>query len=113
MSVRLTSGLLAGALIRRVQGEGGGAMVLAKGDETSGSILLVTLEKGVNTGVWERLLQPSGAYRWMKVGPQDVENEEQLTHYIERRRQRDPDLWLIELNIPNAERFIVETDSLG
>ncbi len=109
MSVRLTSKMLAGAMMRRVQSEGGNATVLAKGDETSGSVLVLALEKGRITGLWERLLKPSGNYEWGKVGPQDIDIEAEMTPYIERRHARDPDLWLIELDIPYAERFIVET----
>ena len=36
-------------------------------------------------------------------------DEEPFDLYIERRKSRDPDIWVIELDIPNAERFIVET----
>ncbi len=108
MTARLTSGLLAGALMRKVHNEGGSAMVLAKGDETAGSILILTLERGVITGLWERLLQPSGTYQWDRVGPQDIDVQSELDLYIQRRRKSDPDIWLIELDIPYAERFIAE-----
>jgi hypothetical protein len=108
VTARLTSAVLASALMRRVQNEGGSAAVLKKGDETAGMILVQTAEKGRTTGLWERLLTPSGAYAWTRVGPQDVDNEEEIAHYMERRRARDPDLWHIELDIPSAERFIVD-----
>ncbi len=109
MTPRLTSVLLAGSLIRRVYAEGGHAAVLAKGDETSGAILIVATEKGLVSGLWERHLEADGAYVWAKVGPQDNKNEEENSRYIMRRRDRDTDLWVIELDIPNAERFIVES----
>jgi hypothetical protein len=111
MTVRLTSVMLAGLLMRRVQGEGGNAMVLAKGDESAGSILILCAEKGRNTALCERLLEPSGGYAWGKVGPQDIENIEEVDRYIARRRAQDPDLWVIELDTPNAERLIAETGS--
>ncbi len=108
MTPRLTSAMLTSALIRRVHHEGGSAMVIAKGDETSGSVLILTAEKGRNTGLWERLLNPEGLTEWLKIGPQDIDNEGELTPYIERRRRSDPDIWVVELDIPNAERFVAE-----
>jgi hypothetical protein len=108
VTARLTSVMLAGLLMRRVQGEGGSAMVLAKGDESAGSILILCTEKGRNTALCERLFEQSGAYVWGKVGPQDVENIEEVDRYIARRQAQDPDLWVIELDTPNAERLIAE-----
>jgi hypothetical protein len=103
---RLTSAMLVSALIRRVGNEGGNATVIAKGDATAGSILLICMEKGVVQAVRERVLDVSGTYAWTPVGPADCD---QLGDYLNRRRDRDTDLWLVELDIPNAERFAAET----
>lgn len=58
-----------------------------------------------------RLLEPmlamDGSYVWREVAAGDA-----IESSIERARRRDPDLWVIELDIPNAARFIAET-SLG
>lgn len=99
--------MLVSALIRRVNNEGGVATVLAKGDETAGAILLILMEKGIVQSVSERLLCGNGHYAWTTVGPDD---EGARGDYLERRRIRDPDLWLVELDIANAERF---TDGTG
>ena len=47
MTDRLTSTMLVGALIRSAQAQGGNAMVLAKGDATSGAILIQTIDRGL------------------------------------------------------------------
>ncbi len=107
MTARLTSALLVSALIRRVGAEGGNATVLAKGDPTAGAILLICMERGVVTSVRERVLDVAGVYAWTAVGPPGLDA---LTAYLDRRRARDPDLWLVELDIPNAERFAAETE---
>ncbi len=106
MSARLTSAMLVSALIRRVGNEGGNATVVAKGDATAGSILLICMEKGVVQSVRERVLDRAGAYAWTAVGPTATD---QLKDYLDRRRSRDADLWLVELDIANAERFAAET----
>jgi hypothetical protein len=106
MTPRLTSAMLVSAFIRRVSNEGGNAVVLAKGDATAGAILLICMEKGIVQSVRERVLDSVGTYAWTPVGPADPNA---LADYLDRRRIRDTDLWLIELDIANAERFAAET----
>ena len=110
MSARLTSAVLVSALIRRVGQAGGNAAVLAKGDATAGAILLICMEKGVVQSVRERVLDAHGDYVWTVVGPDESDARES---YLERRMTRDPDLWLVELDIANAERFAAETTGEG
>ncbi len=86
------------------------AMVLAKGDETAGALVLITLENGVNTGVWERSWTADGAYRWAQIHTQVIENEQEISTYCTRRRASDPDLWIVELDIADAAQFAVELD---
>lgn len=112
MEPRVAASMLATALIRKAEGEGGFGAVLAKGDETAGSILVILLEKGVNPRLFERLLQPDGRYAWQESGTQNIENPGQVPEFIARRRRFDPDLWLIELDIPSAERFAAEMNAL-
>jgi hypothetical protein len=106
VTARLTSTMLVSALIRRVGHEGGNAVVLARGDATAGAILVICMEKGVVQSVRERVLDMAGTYAWAAVGPDEPDA---LSAYLERRRLRDSDLWLVELDIANAERFAAET----
>ena len=106
MTARLTSAMLVSAMIRRVGQAGGTAMVLAKGDATAGAILLICNEKGATQSVIERVLDGTGTYAWGQVGPAESADRDA---YVERRRARDPDLWVLELDIANAERFAAET----
>lgn len=105
MSPRLTSAMLVSALVRRVNQAGGAAMVLARGQAESGAILLICLERGVFQAVRERVLGIDGQYDWVVVGPDAATG---VDAYLDRRRTRDPDLWLIELDIAQAERFAAE-----
>ncbi len=109
MNARLTSALLVSALVRRVGNEGGNSVVVAKGDATAGSILLICLDKGIRTAFRERLLGVDGDYDWAEVGPKPHAEYEEIEAWLSRRRARDPDLWIVELDIPNAERFAAET----
>jgi len=112
MEARIAASVLAGALIRKAEGEGGFGAVLAKGDATAGSILVILLERGGNPRLFERLLKPDGRYAWQEGGSHHIENPSQVPAFIARRRRFDPDLWVIELDIPSAERFAAEMNAL-
>jgi hypothetical protein len=106
---RLNTALIVSALVRRVGQEGGFATIIHKGDESAGSILLLGLEKGQVSGLWERALNHQGRYQWQRCGPQDIVNESDLTPYILKRRTMDPDLWVVELDIADPARFAAES----
>ncbi|MBK5264251.1 MAG: DUF1491 family protein [Alphaproteobacteria bacterium] len=100
--------MLTSALIRRAGQEGGFATVVRKGDEVAGSILLICLERGVETGLFERIPDYVGGYRLVPCGPNNDESQEERAQYLERRIKSDPDIWLIELDVPQPERFAAE-----
>jgi len=101
----LTSQLLVQALVRRTHAEGGFAAVLHKGDAISGAILLSCPESDGKARFFERMPTLSGGYEIAPVGQTYWGNEEQATQYIDRRRRSDPDLWVLELDVPNGERL--------
>ena len=111
MTPRLASGLVVAALRRRVHGAGGNVAVLARGDETAGAILLAIAERGVTVRLLSRRLDAAGAYVWDDIalpadgGESGSAGVEQL---IDRARRRDPDLWVVELDIADAQRFADE-----
>ena len=103
MSDRLPSGLIVSALLRRVNDAGGMGMVLARGDSDAGAILAVSVEGG-GSRLLERGPGPDGKTILIDSTPAD-----DIESYWRKRRARDPDLWVIEVDIAGAERFIVET----
>ena len=113
MEARIAASVLAGALIRKAESQSGFGAVLAKGDATAGSILVILLEKGGNPRLFERLLQPDGRYAWEESGSQRIEDSREVPGFIARRRRVDPDLWVLELDIPSAERFAAEMNAFG
>jgi hypothetical protein len=110
---RLTSAVLVSALVRRVNHEGGSAAMLARGDETAGAILLILYERGANPRFVERGIGPDGSPALLPSGPADLADERAVTDYWQRRRSRDSDLWVVELDIAGAERFAAETMGVG
>lgn len=108
MIARLASGLMVNALVRRVNAEGGSAMVLARGDNEAGAILILALERGAAPRFFERGIGPDGRSALVSSGPAEGDDAS-VTDYWQRRRSRDPDLWVLELDIAHAERFAAET----
>ncbi len=108
MEPRLQSSVLVNALLRRAESEGGFAAVLAKGDPTSGSVLVILAERGRKLRILERLMERDGRYSWQGVGEQALGNTEETEKFLERRRKYDPDIWLIELDVASGERFIAD-----
>ena len=95
-----------GALIRRVGAEGGFASVLQKGEHDAGTILVILTERGGNGRVYERMPQSDGTRQWILSRREDPENKRELEEWLSRRGDQDPDLWIVELDIANGERFI-------
>lgn len=104
MSDRLPSGVLVSAMLRRANDAGGSGMVLARGDAQGGAILAVVIEPGGPERLVERGIGPDGDPTLIDSTPAD-----DLDGYWRRRRARDPDLWVIELAVPGAERLVAET----
>ncbi|HUG46308.1 MAG TPA: DUF1491 family protein [Sphingomicrobium sp.] len=96
-------------LIRRTQAAGDFAAILRKGDPERGALLIVVRRRGSYIVCLERTLALDGRYRWAKAGPADSENEEKIAEFLKKRVSFDQDLWLIELDIAEPERFIAET----
>jgi hypothetical protein len=92
--------------LRSVNGSGGFASVLHKGEHDAGTILVVLLERGADARVYERVPSAEGDRRWQLARRENPENKLELDEWLARRAAQDPDLWIVELDIVNAERFI-------
>lgn len=104
MTDRLPTHLIVGALLRRVNDAGGIAMVRARGEPQGGAILLLIEDRHGPTRVLERRIDFDGTATLAESVPTDGAEA-----YWRRRREYDPDLWVIELDIAEAERFAAET----
>lgn len=110
---RLKASVEASGLIRRAEADGGFGAVLRKGDPERGSLLIVVRSRGRHVACLERMLAPDGGYRWTAGGPGEAESDRELAEFLAKRVRFDEDLWLIELDIAQPERFIAETTFPG
>lgn len=109
---RLPAHVEISGLIRHAESIGGTAAVLRKGDSDRGSILLFISERGKIRACIERQLGLDG-YQWQTAGPSQLSDSRELAEFVDRRSRFDPDLWLIELDIADPERFIAELGNKG
>ncbi len=87
-------------------------MILARGDPDRGALVLLVTHRGEHFACLERGMVATGGYAWQKVGPDAGSPESEVRDWSQKRRRFDPDLWLIELDVPLPERFIAETISI-
>ena len=113
LSGRLPSKLETTALARRIEGEGGFATIIHRGDADTGALLLLISSRGRHFGCLERILSIHGAYLWQRTGPGESAESEEVAAFLAKRVRFDPDLWAMELDIADPERFIAETTALG
>jgi hypothetical protein len=112
-SGRLPAKLEVAGLVRRVQASGDFATVIRSGDPESGALLLLVSSRGRHFGCLERTVSMDGHYAWRSVGPGDSASSEEIREFLAKRARFDPDLWAIELDIAEPERFIAETTLAG
>ena len=87
--------------------------MIRKGDDERGSLLLVVTSRGRHIACLERILTLSGEYQWQRSGPGESAGSAEVGDFLARRARFDEDLWAVELDIADAERFIAETIASG
>lgn len=108
MSDRIPAHLEAGAILRLAESQGGFGTVLAKGERDAGTVLVVTTYRGEASTLYERMPALDGSRSFVATKNEDPEKRQEFSEYLTRRRRQDPDIWLIEVDIANAERFIAQ-----
>jgi len=110
---RLPAKLEVSGLIRQIEADGGFATILNKGDTDGGALLLIVSSRGRYVTGLERILGISGGYEWRPTGPAESAGSPDLQSFLAKRTRFDPDLWVVEVDIADPERFIAETTALG
>ena len=108
MEPRLPAHLEVAGLIRMVEAEGGFATVIAKGERDAGTILILTMYRSDEAILFERMPQLDGTRPYIAAKQQNTENKDKIFSYIEKRRNQDPDIWVLEVDIADPARFIAQ-----
>jgi hypothetical protein len=102
---RLASHVEVAAFIKLANAGGDFATVIRKGDPTSGVILLIGLVRGQNPRLYERFPALDGPSLWQEASSEATDSQQKITDYCTRRVARDPDIWILELDVAEPERL--------
>jgi hypothetical protein len=78
---------------------------MRRGDSTSGAILLIGQIRGRHPVLFDRFPSLDGDSSWQAVTKQIEENVLEVSAYWRKRVARDPDLWVVELDVASQERL--------
>jgi hypothetical protein len=106
--VNLSTDIWVYALLRRVHLDGAAATIVRKGDATGGAVLVRTYDPRSREARLYALAQAGdGESVWMQ--PVSSGAEADLDAYAERAARRDPDLWIVEIEAVDGQRFLTES----
>lgn len=100
-------------MIRQVEGDGGFGTILHRGDKDRGAISLIVSEKGQAVAILERRMATDFRYLWTAVSGAEALGGSGWQDWVAKKSRIDPDCWLVELDIADAQRFIAETTFVG
>jgi hypothetical protein len=110
---RLPTHVEVAGILRRITQSGDFATVMRKGDAERGSLLIFVTSRGRHVAILERVLGVDGEYRWQTAKASDSKGSVEIADFLAKRARFDEDLWAIELDIAEPERFIAETTLTG
>jgi hypothetical protein len=97
---RLKTGLWVSMALRRGDSAGTPGAVLRKGDPDAGGVLLVMRGRG-GLVVLSQVRAGEGDVAWMRATGAEPVDDETANAYVDRQTRRDPDLWVVEFEVPD------------
>jgi len=90
------------AHVRRCNDQGVSAMVVRRGDERGGTLLLKINRFDAGCKVLSQARDMDGKPGWMAAFSGELVEEKEADAYIARAMERDPDLWVVEIESPDG-----------
>ena len=106
MEARLKTSIQVMALIRRCDLAAIGVAVTARGDPDAGAILIKLCARDTGATVLSQTRRADGTLGWMRATGVAAVAESEADAYIARQRQRDPDLWVVEIETAAPETVL-------
>ena len=89
--------LLITAKIRQLNQQGLYCYILQKGEKNSGSLLIKINMLDGNGCLYSQIRNIDGNLTWMDILKDKISPEQDIDKYIERMKNIDPDIWIIEV----------------
>lgn len=106
---RLPTALWVEALLRRAQIEGAGVFIVQKGEASRGDVLLKVATLDGQARAYRPQTNMEGKRVFIDLSTQGVGPEEAgVDAYVTRAKERDRDLWIIEIEDRDGRHFLTE-----
>ena len=99
---RLTSDVWIMAHVRRCNAEGVSAMVVRRGDDQAGSLILKLNRLDGTCKLLSQATDIDGQLGWLAAFKGETVPEAEADDYIQRTLKRDPDIWVVEIEHKDA-----------
>lgn len=99
---RLKTEIRIAAQLRRAQGGGAFAAILRRGDPDAGAMWII-VRQGTSLSRYTEQMSLTGGRDWYADGPFD---ETDLSLKINKAVDRDPDLWIVEIEDAEGRAFL-------
>jgi hypothetical protein len=106
---RLPTHVWVAALMRRAQVAGASAFVLQRGEESRGDVLIKVADLSGQAHAFVPRTSMEGTRVFVDLAAQGVGPEEaDVDAYVARARDRDRDLWIVEIEDREGRHFLTE-----
>ena len=105
---RLSPGLWVRAHMRRCQAQGAMVTLISKGLDEAGTVILKVANLQGQALVLTQALDFDGNRYWMASLGLEPVLESEADAYLARQRDRDPDIWILEIEDRQARAFVDE-----
>lgn len=102
---RLRTHIQATALLRRAQGQGAYATVLRRGDPDAGALHVTVRTLDGSARLYSPIRDMEGNPAWLATPPAP---EREVDERTARLADRDPDIWIVEIEDRRGRHFLVE-----
>lgn len=107
---RLPSKLWIEALVRRAQLAGAGAFIVQHGDDDRGDVLIKVARLNGTAAAYVPCTNLDGVRVFLNLEMQGVgPDEASIDEYVRRAKERDRDLWIVEIEDREGRSFLTET----
>lgn len=100
--MRLPTHIMVEAEIKKAFADGRAAVLIRRGEATSGTIVLKLVKSMHEVKVLTQAYDLDGNPAWLVAFGGKMVPESEADVYIERQLSRDPDLWAVEFEHPDA-----------
>lgn len=109
MEERLPTHIWVDALVRRALSAGSAAFILQRGDDFRGDVLVKVAELNGEARLYGPAMDMDGSRIFLDFANQGIgPDEKEIDAYIARARERDRDLWVIEVEDRSGQHFITD-----